>query len=220
MVKMGDPKKPKNKYSKPKKMFDKARIIEESRFRKAYGLKNMRELLMAFYELKKARREARRLLSLSETQRKNEEKIVLSKLQRLGILDNKRKVEDILLLTVRDVLERRLQTRVLRNGLAKTILQSRQLITHGFIAIGDKVINVPSYIVTGEEDKNIRHYKKIEIEHKLTEKPELNMGSDAEPDVNVIEKQNVIKVSDPSAEKSNKEKPVEIQTQKDLNKMA
>ncbi len=169
---MGDPRKFKNKYSKPKKMLDKARIIEESKLKKMYGLKNMRELWMVVHELKKARHEARRLLSLTETQRKNEERVVLSKLQKLAILDNNGSVEDILSLTIKDILERRLQTRVLRKGLAKTMAQSRQLITHGFIAIDNKAVNVPSYIVTGEEDKLLRHYKKIDIEHTFVEKPE------------------------------------------------
>lgn len=162
---MGDPRKLKNKYSKPKKMLDMGRIQEESKLKRSYGLKNMRELWIAVAELKKARREARRLLSLTEAQRKTEEGIVLSKLLRLGILDDKAKVEDILSLTVKDVLERRLQTRVLRKGLAKSMAQSRQLITHGFIAVGERMINVPSYLVTGADDSVIRYYKKIEIEH-------------------------------------------------------
>lgn len=168
---MGDPRKLKNKYSKPKKMLDKARIVEESKLKYAYGLKNMRELWISVHELKKARREARRLLSLPEAQRKGEENIVLSKLRRLAILDDKARVEDILSLTVKDVLERRLQTRVVRKGLAKTMAQARQFITHGFIAVGGRMVNVPSYVVSGAEDEGIRHYRKIEIEHKFVEQP-------------------------------------------------
>ncbi len=178
---MGDPRKLKNKYSKPKKLLDKARIEEESKLKYAYGLKNMRELWLASQELKKSRREARRLLSLTESQRKSEEGIVLSKLQRLGILDDKAKVEDILSLTVKDMLERRLQTRVFRKGLAKTMAQARQLITHGFIAVGDRRINVPSYLVSGKEDEGIRHYKKIEIEHNFMQaKPSAEAAKPAE----------------------------------------
>ncbi len=170
---MGDPRRLKNKYSKPKKLLDAARIGEESGLRKAYGLKNMRELWTSMQELKKARREVRRLLSLSEAQRKKEENIVLSKLMRLGILDEKAKVEDVLSLTVKDILERRLQTRVVRKGLARTMAQARQLITHGFIALGGRMVNVPSYMVSGAEDAGIRYYRAIEIEHKIIEaKPE------------------------------------------------
>lgn len=174
---MGDPRKLRNKYSKPKKLLDKSRIEEESKLKYAYGLKNMRELWIAGEELKKIRREARRLLSLSETDRKNQEGIILSKLRRLGILDDKAKVEDILSLTVKDILERRLQTRVLRKGLAKTFAQSRQLITHGFIAIGDRRINIPSYLVTAEQDRLIKYYKKIELEPAIAEKPEANANA-------------------------------------------
>ncbi len=163
---MGDPRKFKNKFSKPKKMLDKTRIGEESALKRSFGLKNMRELWIAVAELKKARREARRLLSLTETERKKEEHIVLSKLQRLAILDSKARIDDVLSLTVKDVLERRLQTRVVRKGLAKSMAQSRQLITHGFIAVGERKVNIPSYLVTQAEDESIRHYKKIEIDQK------------------------------------------------------
>ncbi len=166
---MGDPRKLKNKYSKPKKLLDKARIEEDSRFKYLYGLKNMRELWIATHELKKVRHEARRLLSLTEAQRKAEEGIVLSKLQRMGILDEKAKVEDVLSLTVKDILERRLQTIVVRKGLALTMAQSRQLITHGFIAVGERMINIPSYMVSAAEHASIRHYKKIELEHRMVE---------------------------------------------------
>lgn len=168
---MGDPRKLKNKYSKPKKMLDKARIEEESKIKYTYGLKSMRELWMAVHELKKARREARRLLSLTEGERKAQEGVVLSKLQRLAILDEKAKVEDVLSLTVKDILERRLQTRVVRKGLAKTMAQARQFITHGYIAVGERRISVPSYTVSGAEDSTIRHYKKIELEYNFVEKP-------------------------------------------------
>lgn len=160
---MGDPRKFKNKYSKPKNLFDKTRLKEEGTLKRIYGLKNMRELWIAVRELRKARREARRLLSLSENQRKEEENIVLSKLRRLAILDENAKVEDILSLTVKDVLERRLQTRVTRKGLAKTMVQARQFITHGFIAIRGRKINVPSYTVNAAEDKEIGYCKKIDI---------------------------------------------------------
>ena len=179
---MGDPRRLKNKYSKPKKLLDKTRIAEESALKRDFGLKNMRELWLSVTELKKARREARRLLSLSEAERKSQEGIILTKLRRLGILDDKAKVEDILSLTVKDILERRLQTRVLRKGLSKTMRQSRQLITHGFIALGDRRVSIPSYLVSAAEDEGIRHYRKIEIEHLFVEKPKTAAPVEAKPE--------------------------------------
>jgi len=62
----------------------------------------------------------------------------------------------VLRLTVRDILERRLQTLVYRLGLAKTIYQARQLIVHRHIAIGDQIVNVPGYLVKKEEEGKIR----------------------------------------------------------------
>jgi len=60
-------------------------------------------------------------------------------------------------LTVEDILERRLQTIVFRKGLAKTIHQARQLITHGHIAIGNQRVTVPSYLVTREEEELVNY---------------------------------------------------------------
>ena len=70
----------------------------------------------------------------------------------------------MLSLTVRDVLERRLQTRVYKRGLAKTTKQARQLITHGFISVKGKKVDYPSYLVPVSEDDSIGYYKKIDIE--------------------------------------------------------
>jgi small subunit ribosomal protein S4 len=55
-------------------------------------------------------------------------------------------------------LERRLQTLVYRLGLAKTIKQARQLITHGHIAIDGRRVTAPSYIVEKEEESKIGYY--------------------------------------------------------------
>ena len=55
--------------------------------------------------------------------------------------------EDVLLLTVDDILKRRFQTLVFEKGLTKTVYEARQRIIHKHIAIEDKLINAPSYIV-------------------------------------------------------------------------
>jgi small subunit ribosomal protein S4 len=168
---MGDPRKFGNKYSKPKKLFDKARIGEESGLKHAYGLKNMRELWVAVAELKKARREARRLLSLTVDKRDAEKSIIMNKLMKIGVIGDKANVEDILSLTVKDILERRLQTQVFRKGLSMSILQSRQLITHGFITIKDRRVSIPSYTVSATEEPQIRYTRPIQIIHKYETKP-------------------------------------------------
>jgi ribosomal protein S4 len=52
-------------------------------------------------------------------------------------------------------MERRLQTIVHRSGLAKSIHQARQFVTHGHISVAGDVVSVPSYIVQRELESRI-----------------------------------------------------------------
>ena len=47
-------------------------------------------------------------------------------------------------------------TPTLRKGLAKTIHQARQLISHGHIQIGKSSVSIPSYMVTRKDEPNIK----------------------------------------------------------------
>lgn len=163
---MGDPPKLRNKFARPKRLWDKDRIVQEKGFKKEYGLKCMRELWVILGELKKYRREARRLLSLSKEERERDAGKILQKLMKLGILQKGADVEDILGLTVKDLLERRLQTLVVRKGLAMTMKQSRQLITHGFISLEGRRLQTPSYIVDKSREAALGYAKKIDISVK------------------------------------------------------
>ena len=163
---MGDPPKLRNKYSRPKHLWETDRLREDSTLKKDYGLKNMKELWIATETLKKYRREARRLLSLGEEERRGDEQKILNKLRQLGVLDQMAVVTSILSLTVKNILERRLATIVYRKGLAHTPAQSRQLITHGFISVGGRVISAPSYLVDSEEESVISYSKPIDISKK------------------------------------------------------
>ncbi len=167
---MGDPRKLRNKYERPKKLWTVDRLREESPLKSEYGLKNMRELWMATAELKKMRREARRLLSITEEEREEDAKKLLAKLARYEILKPGSKVEDVLSLGVKDVLERRLQTIVLRKGLARTIAQSRQLITHGFISVNGRKVTRPNYAVIGSDV--VEYARQIDITVKPAEQSE------------------------------------------------
>jgi len=177
---MGDPRRLKKHYKAPKRLFDERRIKEEKKLKAMYGLKNMRSLWRAKEELRKIRREARKSLALSDKEREEVIKKIAQKLQRLNIAQSTLGVDDILSLDVRSILERRLQTIVYRKGMAKTIKQARQLITHGFIAIGDKVVKSPSYLVRKDEEDKIRYAKDVsnifkeEIKTKEVENGEMN----------------------------------------------
>lgn len=163
---MGDPRKLRNKSSRPRKLWDAQRLTEEKGLKKEFGLKNMRELWTASEELKKYRREARRLLSHTEEERKVDSEKILSKLTKLNVLKQGATLDDVLSLTPRDILERRLQTIVFRKGLAATIIQSRQLITHGFVMLDGSSVSSPSYQVGAEEENAIAYAKQINIEIK------------------------------------------------------
>ena len=171
---MGDPPKLRNKYSRPKHLWAADRIKEDSALKKEYGLKNMRELWLATAELKKYRREARRLLSLTAEERERDKGKILMKLNKLGVLNKESAIDDILSLTVKHILERRLATIVYRKGLAHTMPQSRQLITHGFISVKGRKISAPSYLVNIEEEINISYAKAID----LNKKPPTTLATD------------------------------------------
>ena len=55
----------------------------------------------------------------------------------------------------KDIIDRRLQSIVCKKGLAKTMNQARQFIVHRHIAIGDKEITSPAYILPLEEESKM-----------------------------------------------------------------
>lgn len=140
------------KYSGPSHLWQMARIKEEAQLKKEYGYKNKKEIWKMYSILRKFRAQARKLIPLTDEQAQFEKKQLLSRLARLGLVKENARIEDVLALNVRDVLERRLQTLVLRKGLAHTIKQARQMITHGHIVIGEKKVTSPSHLVTVEEE--------------------------------------------------------------------
>jgi len=151
---LGDPKRPRKKYETPKQPWRTERLLEELKIVGEYGLRNKRELWRAASILRKYRKIARSLFVLTEEERLRKESVLIRTLYRMGILPENATADDVLRLTVRDILERRLQTIVFRLGLAKTIYHARQLITHRHVAVGDRVVSAPSYLVKrGEEEK-------------------------------------------------------------------
>jgi len=64
-------------------------------------------------------------------------------------------LEDVLALGTEDVLERRLQTKVHKKKLSNSLKHARQLIVHGHIAINDRRVTIPSYMVSLEEERGI-----------------------------------------------------------------
>ena len=118
-------------YSTPRRPFEKERLDQELELIGKFGLRNKREVWRIRYTLAKIRKAARELLTLEEKDPKRlfEGNALLRRLVRIGVLDeSKMKLDYVLGLKVEDFLERRLQTQLLRLGLAKSIHHARVLI--------------------------------------------------------------------------------------------
>jgi small subunit ribosomal protein S4 len=98
---------------------------------------------------------ARQSRSLPQEKAIEVQQTLIKKLVKLGVLGQEAAFEDVLLLSVEDILKRRLQTIVFERGLAKTIYQARQFVVHGHIQVGGKKINAPSYIVEKAEEEMV-----------------------------------------------------------------
>lgn len=163
---MGDPKKQRKKYSTPSHPWNEARIKAEKITTKEYGLKNKKEIWKAESFLRKIKSQTKKLITRTDEQSKKEEKQLINKLVGLNLIDKNAKLQDILTLTMNDVNNRRLQTLVFRKGLARSVNQARQFIVHGHINVGDKKINVPSYLVKTDEENKINYNSRSAFANK------------------------------------------------------
>src|SRR3989339_196857 len=152
---MGDPKKHRKKYSAPRHPWKKERIEEERELVRQYGTKNKHELWKMNSKLKKFKEQAKLLITQSTAQAAKEKKQLFDKLCAYGFLDADADLGDVLTISMKDVMERRLQTRLVRLALARTVKQARQFITHCHVKVAGKVITSPSYLVKVTEDTQI-----------------------------------------------------------------
>ena len=146
---MGDIKRKRKKFEKPRKLYDSARIKEENIILETYGLKNKREIWKIGSEVSRMRKRAKLLIPASQEEKEQ----FFNKLYKIGL--NVHCTEDVLALTKEDLLQRRLQTVLFKKGLAKTPKQARQLIVHKRVKLNGKVVNSPSCLVPRELENNI-----------------------------------------------------------------
>lgn len=149
---MGDTKKQRRKYSRPKKRWEKERIEDEKVLLEEYGLKNKKEIWKMESILKNFALQAKKLIPLQTNQASIEKSQLFKKLSLYGLVAETAKLEDVLAITLKDILERRLQTLVYRKNLARSIKQARQFIVHKHIMVGDSEITAPSYLVLKQEE--------------------------------------------------------------------
>lgn len=163
---MGDPGRRHKKYMKPKKRFETQRMEEENVLLKKYGLKNKKEIWKAEFKIDKIRRRAKSLIRKPEGQLQ-----LISKLKTLGFKVNA--IDDALALTKEDLLERRLQTILVRKRIARTPKEARQLITHKYVVINGSIVNIPSFLVPIYLEDKINIISKPKTKKEKSEKPEI-----------------------------------------------
>ena len=171
---MGDPKYPRRAWRKPKRPLNYDLKMEELKTLGTFGLRTKRELWKAHTKLSSVRHQARSLLALQQEVRERKEPILMKSLARIGLVSGDATLDDVLNLQVTDLLTRRLQTLVFKKFGFKTPYQARQAVVHGHIMIGDRVVDIPSYTVTTDEEDSIRftpESKFPEILEKSKEKP-------------------------------------------------
>jgi small subunit ribosomal protein S4 len=149
---MGDPRKLHNKFSRPGHPWQRERIEEERALAREYGLKNKREIWRTRSQLKTFADLAKKLIAARGTQAEKEQQQLLSRLARLGLVKSGAQLDDVLGLQLKNLLERRLQTMIVRKGLARSMNQARQFIVHEHITVGSRVVTAPSYHVPLDEE--------------------------------------------------------------------
>ena len=97
-----------------------------------------------------------RTLDVTDGKRIFEGEALLRRMARYGLLsEDELELDFILQLTTQKLLERRLQTKVFKQGLAKSIHHARVLIKQRHIRVGKQMVNVPSFNVRVDSEKHI-----------------------------------------------------------------
>jgi len=143
------------KFELPKKLWDKPRILDENKLKLKYGLKNKKEIWKTDAKVKYFRNRAKILITANP----EEQQVFFDKLNKIGL--GIKTIADVLSLDKEDLMKRRLVSVVCNNGLADTPKQARQMIVHKRVLVAGNVVNIPSYLVKVEEEKNIIIKKKI-----------------------------------------------------------
>jgi small subunit ribosomal protein S4 len=156
---LGDPHKPKKTYHRPRRIWTIDQLNAELYILGTYGLRNKRELWKAQSEIARIRNQARALLAIPTEVRRDKELRLLGFLNRLGLVNESATLDDVLNLKIEDILERRLQTIVMRKIMSKSAIEARQIVSHRHVSVGSRTVNLPGYIVRKDEEQNIVVHK-------------------------------------------------------------
>jgi|SRR3989344_2066123 len=136
-------------YERPKHLYDKVRIGEENKLVESYGLKNKREIWKTEALVRYLRNRAKSLITASE----GDKQAFFKKLNAVGL--NVNSIADVLALTKKDMLKRRLATILVEKKFVRTPFEGRQFIVHKRVLIGGRTVSSPSYLVRVNEENLI-----------------------------------------------------------------
>lgn len=160
---MGHPKFARPKTDRPTHPWKEARIEEEHRLKEQFGLKKvggMKEIWREKTALRRHRNQAMKLIGRvdsTEGHYAREKEDLLVSLNRKGLLHEDSTLDDVLSITVEQMLSRRLQSVVYFKGLAPSMRSARSLIVHGHISIGDQRMTVPGYKILRSEEEELSY---------------------------------------------------------------
>ena len=210
---MGDPRKLRNKFVSPRKIFDKRDIKRNKALLRKYGLKKTEEIWRAETILGKLRERARKLIN---TKNEFEEKVLFDKLFKYGLIEKGATVDDILDLELEKVLDRQLSSIVVKKGLANTMKQARQFITHGHIVVDGQKITSPRYLVPVDKEDTIEFYENSKLKNsfkiKENKAEEKDVKKDKGSNVGKDEKSEKEGKKDESVEEESKDSNVKEDT--------
>jgi small subunit ribosomal protein S4 len=132
-----------------------SRIDTEKELKRAYGLRNKKEAWRMDTTLKRYKDRAKKLLAQSGNQAMVEQQQLLERMARLGLIPKGASFDDVLGLPIEAVMDRRLQTVLIKKNLARTPKQARQMITHRHVTVDGKVVTSPGKLVTLDEERTI-----------------------------------------------------------------
>lgn len=221
---MGDPRRLKKKYVTPRHPWIKERIDAENELSREYSFKRKKEIYKLDSVLKSFKDQAKKLIAAATKQGEKEKQQLMQKLQRLALVSSQAALDDVLGLTIKDIMERRLQNLVFKKGLAHSQSQARQFIVHQHIMIGDKKITSPNYLVTLAEESQIKFSPKSNLaneehpERSLPEKEEKIPVRPAPPEAKTKKQEKKPKKTDKKENPKKDETPVKVEEKKQEKK--
>jgi len=208
---MGDTKRFTNKYDTPSHPWRRDRIEVESALRRDFGLKNSREAWKASTKLKTFKAQIKSFVRMPEAQATIEREALIKKLAKYGLMPEDGNLETVLGYNTEKILERRLQTVIVRRKLARTMNQARQFITHRHVTVDGRVITAPGYLVPVTQESAIafkvnsnfqdeQHPERMSKEDAAAKRAEEKEARRKLEEARVVEEAEVIEVTEEDSE--------------------